>query len=340
MPLDPSLDELVQGGPSPADAASMTHQPEQPNPAAPYLEQARQFGRRTFVEPLRATGFLPQQQTPDWYNQAQGAGGELFRQGPAGMLAEQFPRGGIAETLARNGIVPPGVNENIFSRMIRSRELGTAAQFFTPLLGTLQMARAPASDFFSNFGGKDSFRLVSKETGEELGQFHATYNAGDKNLDIKYMGSFKRTPGGNAFSTHWGIGTHELQTLGPEILKEYPDVQTVSFLRLPGIREGAEKTGRQSRIMKFKVNRTPDGNMTLELMESRRIPQLTAYPRPTPPPLPRNWIQQEHSGVLPISPENPYTSSGMLSRFQPNQNAAPGSLEDIINRLVRESEVN
>lgn len=57
MPLDPTLDELAQ-------QRSMTHDPEPPNPAAPYLDWARQQARRAFVEPLQTTGFIPGGQ--DW----------------------------------------------------------------------------------------------------------------------------------------------------------------------------------------------------------------------------------------------------------------------------------
>lgn len=37
----------------------MTHQPDQPNPAQPWLDWLSGAARRTFVDPLQATGFLP-----------------------------------------------------------------------------------------------------------------------------------------------------------------------------------------------------------------------------------------------------------------------------------------
>lgn len=59
MPFDPTLDEL-----SSEQQRQMTHQPEQPNPAAPYLEGARKFPSSGL------TGAFPalRQAMPGWLN--------------------------------------------------------------------------------------------------------------------------------------------------------------------------------------------------------------------------------------------------------------------------------
>ena len=60
MPLDPTLDELSGSQQwSPSDAASMTHWPQQPNPAQPWLERARQFASGGITEALGQGGGWP-----------------------------------------------------------------------------------------------------------------------------------------------------------------------------------------------------------------------------------------------------------------------------------------
>lgn len=280
-PLDPTLEDL----------SSMTHQPEQPNPAAPYINAARQ----------KAGAF------------AQGGLTGAFPQ-----LRQYMP--GFVNTLGDLAQSPAA--RDVFS---------TANVGGMPLLEALRMEAAPASSFFSTFGGKNSFKMFSRETGKEMGQLHTTFNPSTKDLYINYMGGNEAGQGFGGYQnvgvTGWGIGTHELQTLGPEILKHYPDVQTVSFMRLPGIRAGAGaaqpgKAGRQSRNMKFKVNRTPDGNVTLERIESKAVPRIDY----TPPP--GRFITREAS-VPDASPDRRASSAipAYQSPFRsPAAESAPGQI--------------
>lgn len=273
-PLDPTLEDL----------SSMTHQPEQPNPVAPYLDAAKQKAGAFAQSGL--TGAFPQlrQYMPGFVNKL----------------------GDLAQSPAAR---------DVFS---------TANVGGMPLLETLRMEAAPASEFFSTFGGKNSFSLFSKETGKIMGQLHTTFDPSTKDLHINFMGSTGRGQGFGGFentgTTGWGMGTHELQTLGPEILKHYPDVQTVSFLRLPGIRTGAApgKAGRQSRNMKFQVNRTPDGNMTLDLIESKKIPSLTRFDHAPAP----SALQMRETSVPDAPPDLPPAPAPPLHPLA----SAPGSV--------------
>lgn len=243
-----------------ADQQSMTHQPEQPNPAAPYLQAARDFGQRVFVDPLKATGFLSQEQTPPWYEQAREAGGQLFRQGPVPMAASLFPRGGVAQIASDAGVIPQWMNDNVLTHALRSPAFTQATQFFTPLIGTLTLANVPNKSFA--FPGK-RFELRHRETGEKRGDVWLNYDQATKNVKVEYFQSTPRArPTGYADDPRrWALGNNpveaalELRTALPEVFNHFPDMKTVSFTSVGGTRGTQGITA----DLKYAVTRTPEG---------------------------------------------------------------------------------
>lgn len=256
---------------------SMTHQPEQPNPSAPYLQRARDIGQRMFVDPLKTTGFLPQDQTPPWFNQAQQFGGRLFREGPAPMIAGMFPRGGLAQVAAQSGYMPQWMNDNVLTHALRSPEFTQATQFFTPLIGALTLASVPNTESIAFPGRK--FQLIHRETGEQRGDVWLNYNDATKNVSVEYFQSKPRT-GVSALNTsitsgerRWGLGNNpieaalELRSALPEVFREFPDMKTVSFTSVGGTR-GAQNIAAD---LQYEVTRTPEG---VEWKRVKHIPDL------------------------------------------------------------------
>lgn len=133
-----------------ASQQQMTHQPEQPNPAAPYLQGAREFARRTFVEPLQATGFLPGGQ-----NWGRGAVNDMlnFNQGGLTGLFPSIRQSMPGFTNSLGDLVQSPAARNVFS---------TANIGGMPLVQGIQDVRAfHASPY--NFNKFDISRIGSGE---------------------------------------------------------------------------------------------------------------------------------------------------------------------------------
>lgn len=281
----------------------MTHQPEQPNPAAPYLQGARDIARRTFVDPLRATGFLPQEQTPSWYGQARNIGGQLFREGPAPFIAGLAPRGGLAQLAAQSGYIPGWMNDNVISHALRSPAFTQASQFFTPLVGTLTLAPVRNN---SPIFGNDKFALIHKETGQKRGDVWLSFDPQTKNLSVEYMQATPTKPGPGWTGAkndprRWGLGGNpieaalELRSALPEVYRFYPDMKTVEFYGVGGAK-GAHAV---SANLKFEVEKTPDGQVSWKKIKHQRYGNPISPSQPPPPVSPQPPETGTASETLP-----------------------------------------
>lgn len=242
MPLDPTLDEL-----SSEQQRSMTHQPEPPNPAAPYLKGASDWATRTFVDPMKTTGFLP--------------GGQNWgRSAVTGM--EKFNEGGLTGLAPSLRQYMPGITNTLgdLAQSHAARNVFSTANFGGIPFGgmALRMARiAPGEKRISptNFGGKDEWSLFSKETGKKLGEMYTNYDQSKNQLKVEYMtGQWPEHFDPKLEEQRsWGIGAHELRTLGPEVLREYPNIDTLKLTRIGGVFKGNPVT------LTYKRVDTPEG---------------------------------------------------------------------------------
>lgn len=147
-------------------------------------------------------------------------------------------------------------------------------------LGALRMARiAPGENRISpvNFGANDEWSLWSKETGKKLGEMYTNYDHANNQLKVEYMTGLwpeKFDINNLKDERSWGIGTHELQTLGHEVLREYPNIDTLKFTRVGGVFKGNPTT------LIYKRVDTPEGP-TFERVKARRGLGASGWVPPT-----------------------------------------------------------
>lgn len=202
-----------------AGQSQMTHWPDQPNPVRNFIDYAQQ--------PAQPRAAMPGEER---INQA---------------LTRQLP--GYTPTQP-----PPQQNwQRWTEEALSNLPFGG--------LGTLRMARiAPGEKRItvSNFGGKDEWSLWSKETGKKLGEMYTNYDKDTNQLKVEYMtGDWSGSGIKHNLNEprSWTIGTHELQTLRPEILREYPNIDTLKLTRIGGVFKESPVT------LTYKRVDTPEG---------------------------------------------------------------------------------
>lgn len=279
MPADPTIDELArQQGQQPAQGLP----PPQPAPygIARAQEHQQQWGMPGISQQLgdiASKGAQGARGAWDWANER----------------ARTAMTGGVSEESIRAA-------DDLLAQMLGWGSL-TGAE--TGALGALKMTRMIPSEkkwALHNFGSNDEWNLHSKETGKKMGELYTTFHPDQKQLHVNYMTTDypsweKYKLDSPVDQRSWGMGTHELQTLGPEVLREYPDIDTLKFSRIGGAFKDRPVT------LTYKRVAMPDGSIGFERIETSK----SGRRQPWRSPQERQQAQQAASSRIQAARDEP-----------------------------------
>lgn len=267
MPIDPTLNELsgqqqppqllppqqLGGGLDQLAQSQMTHQPKQPNPVGNTIKGFLDY----------ANQYAPPPEPAPWDSKINQA------------ITRQDPR-----------YVPstPSPQHNWQSWMENSLN-------FIPLFGnTLKLNRVPHD---GKWFSKDKFDLMHQETGDKRGSVWLTFDPKKKNLKVNYFESntdklFRTDPATGKLidARKFALGKNpldalvELKSALPDAFNHYPDMQTLEFYGVGG----AKKEQGVTANLKFKVWKTPDGNVEWEKIKHETRDRNPSPPPPSPEP--------------------------------------------------------
>ena len=264
MPIDPSLEELSGNQQwSPQDAASMTHPPEQPNPAAPYISGAKDIaGKAQSFAHGGLTEAFPQIQPymPSWFSSL-------------GHLA-QSPAARDVMSTANIGGMP-------LIEAFGARGFGSSG-------GLTMRQTAPPPHQYIDY---DHWQILN-ESGTMVGKMKTTYNPATNDLRVGMI-STQRPGQLNEWSGKNTLELKEISKLIPDISKKYPDIFTLSGYRVTGVRSGKPE---EVKVM-LRPPKTPQEELIRDQIVAQRkerkaapaapvAPAAAPLPEPPPPPPP------------------------------------------------------